>query len=321
MKTILCALLMLVGTCSALLAQQKTVDRQVVVMFKPSVVERPLGRTSYRIEELTMTEEVQKLLAATSVVQVEKPFPNFVSRDTVRTLRGGRIYRTPNYSNLYVFTLEKISYRDSLIAKIVSSVFVEYAEPNVIPTPRAEFKSFYHAPLEKIDGFTPVIPGDARFDEQWGLFNEDYTGVDINATNAWTITTGNAATIFGIIDWGVKSTNIDLSGKVSGDLTELNGDPHGTMVAGIAAAKGNNSGGQVAGVDWNAQILSRHMGDAIDIAEGIDDVVTAGAEVINLSWGASPVSVTIGNAIIAAYASGASVISANPYANRHQTFP
>ncbi len=73
MKTILITLLILVGVNHTSLAQLKTVDRQVIVMFKPSVVERPLGRSAYGLEELTMPNEVRQILTGASIVQVDKP--------------------------------------------------------------------------------------------------------------------------------------------------------------------------------------------------------------------------------------------------------
>jgi len=312
MKTILITLLILVGVNHTSLAQLKTVDRQVIVMFKPSVVERPLGRSTYGLEDLTIPNEVRQILTESSVVQVDKPFPNFSSRDTVRTLRGGRIYRTPDYSNLYVFTLPEVSDRNLLISALVSSGYVEYAELNAALSPRTaprKSKPPFHDDTPRLP-YTPVIPTDPDFYLQWGLLNN--SGMDINATNAWTITTGDPSIVIGIIDTGVESSNVDLSGKVTGK-GEYNG--HGTMVAGIAAAKANNTGGRIVGVDWEAQIFSGHASSLPTAAEDIDAAVLAGAKVINNSWGRDSTSTLLTNALIDAYAADVSLVHANPYAS------
>jgi subtilisin family serine protease len=61
-------------------------------------------------------------------------------------------------------------------------------------------------------------------------------------------------------------------------------DAHATAVAGIAAATGNNDDG-IAGINWNADIWCRRTGDSGDIIERTQELIDAGVEVINHSWG------------------------------------
>lgn len=102
-----------------------------------------------------------------------------------------------------------------------------------------------------------LIPDDTHFNDQYAL----HTGSTgrIHAPDTWDLYTGNPDNYIAIIDYGVDANHPDLDGKVVGDQPDE--EYHGTHVAGIAAAVTDNDEG-VAGVDWNAQILSK----SIDVA-------------------------------------------------------
>ncbi len=130
--------------------------------------------------------------------------------------------------------------------------------------------------LNQIDA---AVPNDAQFSQQWALNNTGQTGGtpgdDIDATQAWNITTGSRNVVVAVIDSGVDYTDPDLAANIwtnpnagrdgfSGDLhgynfDDDNGNPmddygHGTFVAGEIGAVGDNSMG-VAGVNWNVTIM------------------------------------------------------------------
>ncbi len=90
---------------------------------------------------------------------------------------------------------------------------------------------------------------------------------------------------------------------------------HGTHVAGIAAAVGNNGLG-VAGVSWDAQIMALRVlddegsGSDADIAEAIDYAVDNGADIINMSLGGFGGGVTLQNAVANAISNGVLVVAA-----------
>ena len=152
-------------------------------------------------------------------------------------------------------------------------------------------------------GSVAVVPNDPQFVDQWHLLNSGQTGgtagVDIGAPEAWDIHSGvPGAVTIAIVDNGVtlhedyadlivNSINtVDLSTNY-GDTDPPSSCPHGTHVAGIAAAMGNNGLG-VSGMYWGANILRARVlngcgGTWPPVADGIIWATDNGADVINVS--------------------------------------
>ncbi len=152
-----------------------------------------------------------------------------------------------------------------------------------------------------------VSANDEHFKLQWGLSQ-------IGAQAAWSVSTGRKQVI-AIVDTGVDLSHPDLQAKLVPGATFTgcadtgpcgNGDwksgtpeaqaegfhPHGTHVAGIAAAITGNGRG-IAGVAPAAKImpvkvLTDSGGSFPEIAAGIRWAADNGADVINLSLGALP---------------------------------
>ena len=143
----------------------------------------------------------------------------------------------------------------------------------------------------------------------------DYTHPDL-AANMWVNTAeipGN-----GIDDDGNGFVDdihgvavVSDSGSHSGDPADDHG--HGTHVAGIAAASGDNDIGGV-GIAYNAKIMGikafqySGMGTSTDIAEAIYYAVENGADIINMSFGSYSESTIVKDALQVAF--GTSVLVA-----------
>lgn len=158
-----------------------------------------------------------------------------------------------------------------------------------------------------------VTPNDPMFPEQWGPRL-------VNTPEAWGRTVGDPSIVVAVVDTGVSPTNPDLAGALLPGKSILKGstdDPngHGTAVAGVIAARGNNGIG-VAGYCWACRILPVRAldqnggGTASDVATGIRWAADNGADIINLSMAGPDASTVLDDAIRYAEAKGVVVVAA-----------
>jgi subtilisin family serine protease len=95
----------------------------------------------------------------------------------------------------------------------------------------------------------------------------------------------------------------------------LDDNGHGTAIAGIIGAQGNNGVG-IAGIDWHAQIMSVKFLDATgngsisDFISGLNYAVAHGAKISNNSWTGANNSVNLSQAIANAQAHGQIFVAA-----------
>ncbi|GAB2599584.1 hypothetical protein Aab01nite_76030 [Paractinoplanes abujensis] len=160
-----------------------------------------------------------------------------------------------------------------------------------------------------------VTPTDPSFKLQ----NEMYT---VKAPAAWDTTTGGATPItVAVIDTGVANEG-DLVGAlvpgydfVNKDASPADDEGHGTAVAALIAARGNNGQG-MAGVCWTCKIMpvkvldSEGSGWDSDVAKGIIWAVQKGARILNLSLGSPQSTKVLADAVAYANMNGALVVAA-----------
>ena len=184
------------------------------------------------------------------------------------------------------------------------------------------------------------VPNDPRYGDLWGLNNVGQAGgtvdADIDAAEAWEISTGSDTVVVAVIDTGIDVSHPDLRdniwvnpGEIAGDgidndgngfVDDINGwdfanddasvydgpdDDHGTHCAGTIAGRGNNRTG-VVGVGWNTQIMSLKFldgggrtSDAIAAINYVTAMKTRGVNVrvTNNSWGGGGFSEALKDAI------------------------
>ena len=135
-----------------------------------------------------------------------------------------------------------------------------------------------------------AAPSDPLYSSQWALDA-------IGAPMAWSRTTGSATVKVAVLDTGVRLDHPDLTANLvpGWDFINNDSDPsddygHGTHVAGIIGAAGNNGVG-VAGINWNVGIMPLKICDAhgsCDLAAEISALqyaVANGAKIANASFG------------------------------------
>lgn len=149
---------------------------------------------------------------------------------------------------------------------------VEYAEPDYILYPDS------------------MTPNDPLYASEWHL-------PVITCGDAWAYTTGSNQVVIAVCDTGVDPTQPDLADKLvpGWNVVDDNADttpahPHGTWVAGVAAAAGNNGIG-VAAPAMDCRIMPVRFSTSTNGSAMLSDMVDAicwaadhGARVANVSY-------------------------------------
>jgi subtilisin family serine protease len=180
--------------------------------------------------------------------------------------------------------------------KIYESGLVKFSTPNFIS----------YSELHQ------VIPNDTYFNRQIAchntgqVFTDGHSGTndaDIDAPEAWGITTGCNDIVIAVLDQGVTPDHPDLPNSrqirlAGSNFVEGNDDPspggnanHGNACAGVIAATMNNNQG-IAGIASNCKIMPIRIYDdngngviAELKADALELAVDSGANILSNSWG------------------------------------
>ncbi|GEM_PF-2554889 len=293
--TIIIGLLLLFVTCSAIntergelkLSNNETkhyINNQIYVQWKPDIV-----NIENKSEDLTRIPELQEI----STIKNIEEFPRNPSRES---------------EVINLSTNESVTDALTRLRK----------DPRVLSAQPVFLKSL------------DLTPNDPLFPEQWGLDNNGQaisvelgnSGSDIDAERAWNVTTGSKNIIVAVIDTGIDYNHPDLvsnvwtnPGEISGNGIDDDGNGyiddyhgwnfidnnnevmdvhgHGTGVAGILGAIGNNDLG-IAGTAWNISIMPLKVVGSFNgdyevygpaEYEAMEYAKKMGASVIVCSWG------------------------------------
>ncbi|MBK9321478.1 MAG: S8 family serine peptidase [Bdellovibrionaceae bacterium] len=241
--------------------------------------------------------------------------------------------------DIIVIRRPKIEREDYRLQQLQQIPGVLYAEPNYI---------------YRLNRTSNNLPNDEHWGELWGFQNlgqidskggMGLAGMDIDLLRAWEITTGHREVIVGVIDTGVDFSSPDLRDNAWVNEAELNGKPgvdddgngyiddlhgfdflnnkseviddngHGTHVAGVIGARGNNGFG-IAGINWNIRIMSLKFlgaegsGDLASALKAIRYATKMGAKITNNSWGTGLNSQILHDVILEAANAGSLFVAA-----------
>ena len=229
----------------------------------------PAAATTAQVNLVTFNPPgIKQTLLSHTAQTVTVAFPNYDPADTLfTTTMGNTITRKFDLHLVFKIYLSDAQLRDTLNSQLEA----------------------YDEILSSQNNGTCEAFDEPYFSSQWALHNTGQFGgvpdVDIDAPEAWQLETGDPTIVMGITDTGVDLDHIDLNGKVSGESYTYDG--HGTHVAGIAGAWGNNGIG-IAGVNWDGRMVSKKTigADYIGIWQRITDLLHYNTlEAINCSWG------------------------------------
>lgn len=232
--------------------------------------------------------------------------------------------RFPAFKNLQVVNLAPGEDVSMAVQEYMDSGLVEVAEPDF----------FYRKAL---------APNEQTYAEG-KLWHLNGAIGSIEAPTAWETRFEASGVVVAVLDTGVLMTHEDLAANLWTNAKEIPGntidddgngyiddvhginsitgqgdptddDTHGTHVAGIIGAVGNNGKG-VAGVAWNVQLMplkfidSTGDGSSGDAVECINYAIENGADIINASFGSPNASSTLQIALSAARAAGIIIVAA-----------
>jgi len=289
-------------------------DAEVLVRFKPGVTLGAIKFVAARNHDV-IVDEIEAVNGLVAIDDLDDADPESVARQYGQ-MTDLVSYAEPNF---------RIELGDPLLGRLTQD-----KDPNT---------------------YEPGQPNDPQFSDQWALHNLGQNGgkqrADIDALKAWARTRGSADVVVAVLDTGVDYTHIDLRSNMwlrpenvpqyvddelgrfederGFDVDTTLSDPmddngHGTHVAGIIGAEGDNAEG-ITGVNWNVQLMPlKFLGrggfgttkDAIAAINYAIDRKKNGVNVriINASWGSTSRSKALEDAIRAAGNAGIIFIAA-----------
>ena len=233
------------------------VERPGVLEFSGQMIVRPRQPEALRAQGLT-EQEIQSC------------------RRRAADRLQGHVLEFVGATDEYIIQLPDAEDENSFADRLMATGDYQYVVPN-----------WFCHPVE-------TIPNDPEYYRQW-------YHPKMNCPLAWDLVTGDPNLIVAVVDGGVELDHPDLADALvpgynskddlaqdeGGDVSDIHGG-HGTFVAGIIAAIGNN-GSHTAGVGWNLSIMPiRYTNDPNggllgDILDGVRWAVDHGAKCVNVS--------------------------------------
>lgn len=187
----------------------------------------------------------------------------------------------------YKISTFKIAYPNTEKTLFKNVYHITTDDKNLLAELQKKYPKKYTRVLEFFPAPNAYYPNDYGNTSPVKNLGNPYSSRDldiINAPGAWSISKGDKKVIIGISDTRIDTLNIDMKGKIIKDLhpdnpARTSDCSHGTNVAGIAFARMDNAFGRPGMCSECAGISTRYGS-----FKYIEDLVEAGAKVINASW-------------------------------------
>lgn len=278
------------------------IDYRYMLKDKLIVDEKYIGKNERKI--LVKSEYEDYILSETYNVVDEKIYvtsaslisaSRFIVYNPSESIEKGEI--SNKLRNKYKKIRESKFFPSVLVQKSVSNIDeIDFIKEDLINTLGDDF-----IVCNDLIGKFNATPNDPNFNLQWPLNASVSPNGNIKAMGAWDTINSAPNIRVGILDSGVLYTHPDIAGNMwSGigyDWGNDDNDPidtygHGTSVAGIIGAVGNNSIGGT-GVAWDVTLVAYRISDVSDTGPSyyacseavLDAVINDGVDVINMSLG------------------------------------
>ncbi|UQU64086.1 S8 family serine peptidase [Couchioplanes caeruleus] len=284
----------------------KLVSRRVVVgALSATVVAATAGISTWALADETPSAPVRLVVGLKQGADAAAPMRT-VSAMGVRSVDAAGPAQQA-MSELRAQTLEVSQARRSRVVEALKS------DPNVAYVEVDHVRKAYD-----VHPNDPMYVGTA--DENGNVQSLQPEVDQVNLPAAWETTTGDAVKI-AVLDTGVAKVG-DLSGAVLGGYNYVSNTSntaddfgHGTTVASLIAARGNNGKGMAGGC-WSCMIIpvkvldKNGSGYDSNIAKGIVYATNNGAKIINMSLGGTENSKVLADAVSYANLKGVLVVAA-----------
>ena len=261
--------------------------------------------------------EVPAAYRADQILIQPRPAADSAALAAFHAAHKAKVFRTfARAGGSQVITVPAGETMAGLIAKYQASGLVAFAEPDYL----------VHA--------NTTLPNDPSFTNGtlWALDNYGQNGgtphADIDAIHGWDVLTSAGNIVVAVLDTGIRATHQDLAANMwvnpidgghgynafTGTNNPADDGGHGTLIAGVLGAVGNNGVG-VTGVAWQVRMMAckgldkNGNGSDSTIIPCIDYAVANGARIINASFDTTAASLALSNAIVAAQAAGVIVVA------------
>ena len=258
---------------------------------QPTLPPHSTGPNAQLFDDSIIVKYKESVLQSSVPAQRKAKMNDIAMNDIVPGLPGITVIKTLPILGIQTFRLGQNQQIDIVIQALRNNPFVQYAEYNF-----------------RIVGEQSPPPRDPN-DPQW--LEGSFWGLKkIGMRSVWGYKEDASAIIVAVIDSGIDYTHPDLAlnmytdsiGSHGYNFCDDNDDPrdtihHGTMVAGVIGARGNNNFGLV-GTDWKVQLVALKAlcsisdgmatGGVALALEAINWAVAIQAHVINNSWRVLP---------------------------------